>query len=136
MASYPYCTAIKDYKGNIVDGCFNVDSSQRFNCFPANNDAFAITRPSKPYNLMGLTTTCGDLWCSFTTALSAAPPAPPALPATLTTIAGDRFFIPDREHIVWYYVPADVTLISFFCVRQGSFSAVFVQAPDQMQDSA
>jgi hypothetical protein len=134
MSSYPYLTPLKDYLGNIVDGCFNLDSSQRFNCFAGNNDAFAITKPTKPYNVMGVCTTCGDLWCSMTTSLTSAPAAPPTLPATLSTLQSDRFMIPDREHLYWYYVPEDVVTLNFFCVRQGSFMAVFVQGPEQMQD--
>ena len=61
--------------------------------------------------------------------------APPALPATLSPIQGNRFLVPDREHIVWYYVPVGVDLISFYAGRQGSFMAVFVRAPLQMQDA-
>ena len=134
MATFEKLEGLRDYNGNIVDGNYNIDSAQRFCAFPANNDAFAITRPPK-YQVMGLTTTCGDLWCSFTASLTATPPAPPVLPATLTNISGNRFLVPDREHLVWYYVPDDVVTISFFCVRQGSFCAVFVQGPDQMQDA-
>jgi len=134
MSSDLFLHSLKDYQGNIVDGCYNIDSPERFCCFAGNSDAFAITRPPKT-QAMGLVTTCGDLWCSYSVSLTAPPSAPPALPATLSPIQGNRFLVPDREHIVWYYVPVGVDLISFYAGRQGSFMAVFVRAPLQMQDA-
>ena len=133
MASFEMLKPLRDYNANIVDGCYNIDGKQRFCCAATNGDAFAITRPPK-YEVMGLITTCGDLWCSFTDPLTGPPAAPPALPTTLTNLQGNRFLIPDREHIVWYYVPSDVETISFYAGRAGSFCAVFLTAPLQMQD--
>ena len=132
MASYPYLTPLKDYLGNLVT--YNQDSVERYCCSPPNGGRFNIERPAKPYNVVGITTTCGDLWCSFTTAISAAPDAPPG-PTPLTNAQGDRFLIVDREPTEWFYVPDSVDTLWFFAGRLGSFEAVFVQAPEQMQDA-
>ena len=65
----------------------------------------------------------------------AAAPAPPALPAGLALSTDKRIYIPDREDPHWYYIPNSVDTLFFFCTRQGTFNAIFLDVPDQFEDS-
>ena len=132
MASYPFCRPVRDLNG--LPMAYNEDSKARYCCTAANGDRWVITRPSKPYNIMGVKTGCDQLWCSYTGAVTL-PAAPPTPPIPLDSSTGDKFYIPDREHIQWFYLPFDVENIFFACNRAGAFEAVFLQTTHQMQDA-
>ena len=124
---------IKDYLGHIVDGSYNMNVSDIYCVTCANADTFKIDHIKR--RVCAISTTCGDLVMSFTQQPLAAAPAPPALPASLPLSLEGRILITDREHPSWFYIPKGVETLYFYCGRAGQFNAIFMDAPEQMEDA-
>ena len=131
MATWSQLTALKDYLGNTVDGCFNLDSPSTYCVAPDDSDTFYIENISKQGNVIGITTSCGDLQMSFEGEITRSAPVPrDALPLSLER----RIFIPAGQKIVWRYIPEGTDTIWFFNETAGLFNAVILTCPDQFQD--
>ena len=124
---------IKDYLGNVIDGSYNLNAKDIFCVTCSNGDTFKIDDIKR--RLCAISTTCGDLVMSYIQQPLAAAPAAPALPASLPLSLEGRILITDREHPSWFYIPKGVETLYFYAGRQGQFNAIFMDAPDQFEDS-
>lgn len=128
MSTWDKLTALKDYLGNIVD--YNVDGLNTYCVDAANGDSFKIENVKG--NVIGITTTCGELQMSYEEELTT---QAPSATASLSVSAERRIYIPDRLPMFWRYIPKDVDTIWFYADRTGLFNAVILTVPDQFQDA-
>jgi len=124
---------IKDYLGNVIDNSYFLDAKDIYCVTCSNGDTFQILNIKR--RAVAITTTCGDLIMSYSAQPLAASPAAPALPAGLPLSDEGRILIPDREDPHWFYIPKGVETLFFYAGRQGTFNAIFMDVPDQVEDS-
>ena len=124
---------IKDYMGNIIDASYNMNVKDIYCVTCSNADSFKIDNIKR--RLCAITTTCGDLVMSYNDTLTAAAPPAPALPDSLPISLEGRILITDREHPCWFYIPKGIETLYFYCGRAGQFNAIFMDAPDQIDDA-